>query len=70
MSGYSLPKEKNPFNYSSLTFSGDGVDVPGLGNAAFPLFTDKEKSVTNWVDGAHTGWDMNRFEDGRGCISK
>jgi|GEM_PF-1315134 len=51
-------------NFSALSFSGDWVDVPGPTNAEFPPFTNKERDVTNWVDYADTGWDMNRFAEG------
>lgn len=51
-------------NHSALSFSGDWVDVPSIDNAAFPPFTEKEKSVVAWVDGADTDWNMSRFEEG------
>ncbi|AQQ53345.1 hypothetical protein B0X71_09810 [Planococcus lenghuensis] len=65
---YSLQKldltQTSHNDFSALSFSGAWVDVPSLGNAKFPPFTDKEKSVTQWVDGADTSWDMNRFLEG------
>lgn len=51
-------------NFSVLSFSGYWVDVPGVDNAEFPPFTDKEINVINWVDYADTGWNMNRFVEG------
>ncbi len=65
---YSL--ERLDFNQTStsghsyLSFSGDWVDVLGsevssYSNEPFPPFTEKEKFVTDWIDGGDRGFDFN-----------